>query len=585
METEGGLLFDTLMIMAAAVIFVPLATRLGMSSILGYLAAGAAVGPWGLGFVTEVEKIRHFSEFGVVFLLFIIGIEMKPARLWLMRRQVFGLGGAQVMLSGLVIGLAGWFMGLTPPVALIVGLGLALSSTAMGLQILAERGEVASAYGRAAFAVLLLQDLMVPVLLTLTPLLAQGESALTADVGKAVAEAVAVLVGAVLVGRYLLRPVFRAVARARSAEVFTATALLVVLGMALAMEHVGLSMALGAFVAGLLLAESEFRHQVEADIQPFRGLLLGLFFMAVGMSVDFGLLADSLFMVIGLVVGLMVVKAVILLPLLRAGGLALPDALKGAALLGQGGEFAFVLFSYAVGHNVMGAEVMQLLILVVSLSMALTPLAMLLGSRAAGMVAARGEAPAETPPKPPAGKEGHVIVCGFGRVGQTVARLLENQDRPYIAFDRDLDRVMQGRAAGMNVYFGDASRAEVLHAAHAADACLAVITTDDSAATARAVAQIHHHYPSLPIHARARDLSQSKVLRRSGATATVPETLESSLQLGASVLTATGISPEATASLLEEWRAEDYRILREAVDALQAAQGPVAPKEKPERDK
>ncbi|EKV31886.1 Glutathione-regulated potassium-efflux system protein KefB [Caenispirillum salinarum AK4] len=578
--TEGGVVLDTLVIMGAAVVFVPLATRLGMSSILGYLAAGAAIGPWGLGFITEVEEIRHFSEFGVVFLLFIIGIEMKPARLWLMRRQVFGLGGAQVFITGAVIGLAGWLMGLTPPVALITGLGLALSSTAMGLQILAERGEVASTYGRAAFAVLLLQDLMVPVLLTLTPLLAQTNTALSADVGKAVAEAAVVLAGAVLVGRFLLRPLFRAVAKTRSAEVFTAMALLVVLGMALAMEHVGLSMALGAFVAGLLLAESEFRHQVEADIQPFRGLLLGLFFMAVGMSVDFGLLTESLLLVIALVFGLMAVKVLILLPLLRIGGLALPDALKGAALLGQGGEFAFVLFSFALGEGVMGQDVVQLLILVVSLSMALTPLVMLLGARAAGVLAARGEAPAETPPKPPAGKEGHVIVCGFGRVGQTVARLLEDQGRAYIAFDRDLDRVMQGRSSGMNVYFGDASRAEVLHAAHASDARLVVVTTDDAAATARAVAQIHHHYPSLPIHARARDLGQSHTLRRYGATATVPETLESSLQLAASVLTATGLTAEAVTDVLETWRADDYRALREAVDAVRAPEGPVAPEQK-----
>lgn len=579
MVTEGSVVLDTLVIMGAAVIFVPLAARLGMSSILGYLAAGAAIGPWGLGLIKEVENIRHFSEFGVVFLLFIIGIEMKPARLWLMRRQVFGLGGGQVMLTGLVIGMAGWLMGLSPPVAVITGFGLALSSTAMGLQILAERGEVASAYGRSAFAVLLLQDLMVPVLLTLTPLLVQTDAGLPTNIGTAVAKAAGVLIGAVLVGRFLLRPVFRAVARARSAEVFTATALLVVLGMAVAMEHVGLSMALGAFVAGLLLAESEFRHQVEADIQPFRGLLLGLFFMAVGMSVDFGLLAESFLLVIVLVAGLIGVKVLILAPLLRLSGLTMTEALKGATLLGQGGEFAFVLFSFALSEGVMDQGTSQMLILVVSLSMALTPLVVLAGAKLAPRLASEAETPAEKPPKPQSSSHGHVIVCGFGRVGQTVARLLEARDRPYIAFDRDLDRVMRGRASGMNVYFGDASRAEVLHAAHASDASLVVVTTDDAASTARAVAQIHHHYPNLPIHARARDLGQSRVLRRYGASATVPETLESSLQLGASVLSATGLSNEEVTAVLETWRAEDYRVLREAVDAVRAPEGPVAPDE------
>lgn len=564
----GGALFELLVIMAAAALFVPLATRVGLSSILGYLAAGAAIGPWGLGLIGDVAEIRHIAEFGVVFLLFIIGIEMKPARLWIMRRQVFGLGGLQVLLSGIAIGVVGWLLGLTPAVAVVVGLGLALSSTAMGLQVLAERGELASVVGRSAFAVLLLQDLMVPLLLTLTPLLADTQVSLTGDVAVAVAEAAAVLVGAVVVGRLLMRPLFRIIAATRSAEVFTATALLVVLGMALAMEHVGLSMALGAFLAGLLLAESEFRHQVEADIQPFRGLLLGLFFMAVGMTVDFGLMAEHWAAVLALVVALMGVKILILVPLFRAFGLALPDAVKGAFLLAQGGEFAFVLFTYAVNVGTMPAATAQFLILVVSLSMAATPFVAIAGARLAGRIAASREVPAEQPPKPTS-HEGHVILCGFGRVGQTVARLLEAAKRPYIAFDRDLDRVMQGRAAGMNVYFGDASRPEVLHAAHAADACLIVVTTDDPAATARAVAHIRHHFPRLTIHARARDLMQSTALKKAGASQTVPETLEASLQLAAQVLVATGLSPEDAAAELEGWRRDDYAALVDAVTAVQ----------------
>lgn len=558
-------LLDILLIMAAAVVFVPLARRARLSSILGYLIAGAAIGPWGLGVVTEVEDIRHLAEFGVVLLLFIIGIELKPQRLWTMRRQVFGLGGLQVVLSGTVLALAAWALGLPGPAAIVGGFGLALSSTAMGLQLLSERNEMGSVHGRATFAILLLQDLMVPVLLTLTPLLAETGRGVPADIGFAVIEAAAVLAGAGLAGRFLIGPLFRAVAATRSAEVFTATALLVVLGMAWAMEHVGLSMALGAFVAGLLLANSEFRHQVEADIQPFRGLLLGLFFMGVGMSVDFGLMTEHGAAVIGVVVGLMVVKALLLLPLVRLFGLAFGDAIRAAFLLAQGGEFAFVLFSFATTVDAMDEGTAQFLILAVALSMALTPFVATAGARLAARVS-RHPPPPETPPRPES-RDGHVIICGFGRVGETVARMLEQAGRPYIAFDLDMERVQEARKAGMNVYYGDASRAQVLEAAHADHAALVVVTTDTSAATARIVAQIRHYYPDLPIYARARDPRHSRMLRHQGATATVPETLEASLQLGGIVLASTGMAAEEVAALLEGWRRDEYAPLLEAVSS------------------
>lgn len=550
-----------LILIAAAVVFVPLGRRLGVGSILGYLAAGAAIGPWVLGFVTDVEAIRHVAEFGVVFLLFLIGIEMKPRRLWTMRRQVFGMGGAQVIGTGLLLGLLAWVFEVPTEAAIVVGFGLALSSTAMGLQVLAERRELNSTAGRATFAVLLLQDLSVPVLLTLVPLLGREAHHLSGDVGLAVLNGAGILAAAMIGGRLLLRPILRLVARARTAEVFTAFALLIVLGMAWLMEHAGLSMALGAFLAGLLLADSEFRHQVEADILPFRGLLLGLFFMAVGMGIDFGLLAEDWVRVLAVVVGLMGVKFAVMAPLARAFGLSTADAVKSAGLLAQSGEFAFVLFSYAVSEGVIDPGLSQLLVLAVSLSMALTPVVVALAARLAGRLGASTEDTPEADTPTVEDGEGHVIIAGFGRVGQTVAALLDSAGRSYVAFDLDLDKVREGREHGFHVYYGDASRPEVLRAAHAGRARVVVVTMDDVGAVARTVAQIRMQHPDLPIHARARDLSHGRSLRGAGATASVPETLEASLYLGRSTLMACDVDVETIRSVIATFRDDDYAEL------------------------
>lgn len=577
MHEDASILVEILTLLGAAVLLVPLATRLRLSPILGYLAAGAVLGPWGLGLIADVADIRHIAEFGIVFLLFIIGIEMKPARLWLMRRQVFGLGGAQVMLTGALLGGVLWGLGVPVNAAIIAGLGLALSSTAMGLQILAEQREIATPVGRAAFAILLLQDLMVPLLLTLIPLLAQGGTGLGGGIGLALIEACGMLAAAVFAGRFLLRPLFRLVAGTRSSEVFTASALLVVLGMAMAMDAVGLSMALGAFLAGLLLADSEFRHQVEADIQPFRGLLLGLFFMAVGMSVDFGLLVDRWLEVLAAVLGLMLVKMLVLAPLARLTGMGWAGAVRTGALLSQGGEFAFVLFSFAAGAGAIDGNLAQILILVVSLSMVLTPLATL-GAAALARHIARTATPAADPvPVPAKDEEACIIIAGFGRVGQTVAVMVQQGGRPYIAFDLDLDRVRLGRERGFNVFYGDASRPEVLRAARAEHALLVVVTMDDQAAAARTVSQIHRQHPHLPIHCRARDLAHSKALRAEGATSTVPETLEASLQLGGTALASVGCDTDAVTAMVEAFRQDDYAALV-ALSTGAACPVPLTPK-------
>lgn len=562
-ETAATDFSRLLILIAAAVVFVPLARRLGLGSILGYLVAGAAIGPWVLGFVTDVEAIRHIAEFGVVFLLFLIGIEMKPRRLWTMRRQVFGMGGAQVLGTGALLGGVAWSLDVPAGAAIIIGLGLALSSTAMGLQVLAERRELNSNAGRATFAVLLLQDLSVPVLLTMVPLLGRDAGALGGDLGLAVLEGAGILAASLIGGRLLLRPVLRLVARAKTAEVFTAFALLIVLGMAWLMELAGLSMALGAFLAGLLLADSEFRHQVEADILPFRGLLLGLFFMAVGMGIDFGLLVGDWPRVLAVVAALIAIKFIVMAPLARVFGLSTPDSIKSAGLLAQSGEFAFVLFAYAVSEGVIAEGLSQLLVLAVSLSMAVTPLVVALAARLAGYVGTRqvAEPEADTPTVEDSDGQGHVIIAGFGRVGQTVAALLDCAGRGYIAFDLDLDKVREGREHGFNVYYGDASRPEVLRAAHAERARVVVVTMDDVGAVARTVAQIRMQHPELPIHARARDLSHGRALKGAGATASVPETLEASLYLGRSTLMACDVDVETVRTAIAGFRDNDYAEL------------------------
>ena len=376
--TETHYLTDILILLAAAIIAVSVFRRLGLGSVLGYLVAGAVVGPWGFGFIDRIEEIRNIAEFGVIFLLFIIGIELKPARLWEMRHMVFGLGTAQVVVTGLVIcGLALLF-GQPLRTAVIIGFGLALSSTAFALQILNERGEIGESHGRTAFSILLLQDLAVVPLLTLVSLLAV-KTPLLEGLELALLEAVLIIGFVILAGRYLLTPALRLVAISRTAEVFTAAALFAVLGTAWLMEEAGLSLALGAFLAGLRMAESSYRHQVVADIQPFRGILLGLFFMAVGMSVDFGLLGEHGAVITGLVFALLLIKSVILWVLCRLMGVSSADATRVALLLSQSGEFGFVIFGLATISGILADHYFHILTLLVALTMAMTPLMASLG--------------------------------------------------------------------------------------------------------------------------------------------------------------------------------------------------------------
>ena len=555
--TETHFIVDILVLLAAAVIAVPLFQRLGLGAVLGFLVSGALVGPWGLGYIAAVDEIRHLAEFGVVFLLFVIGIEMKPSRLWVMRRSVFGLGTAQVLVTGVVFTLLAQALGMPIRSALIVGFGLALSSTAFGLQILSDKGQLGTPYGRTAFAILLLQDLAIVPLMALLPLLAQRELSITEDVELAALEGVAIIVGVFVLGRLLLRPTLQIVARnRRNPEIFTATGIFLVLGAAWLTDWAGLSMALGAFLGGLLLADSRYRHQIMADIQPFRGLLLGLFFMSVGMSINFGLLGQQSLLVAGLVGGLLLLKAVLLWGLCRITGRSNAESVQVALLLAQAGEFGFILFGLANILGLLDGELFQLLLVTIALSMAATPVLTKLGELL-------GKTLASTPPTAPPSinpipaSRDHIIVAGFGRIGKHLARNLAKAKLPYLVLEINPERVTRAQALDYPVYFGDASRVEILRSAGAAHASMVVFAMDHMESIGQAVVTVREAFPGLPVYARAWDGRMAKRLTTLGVTFTVPETLASGQQLSQEVLRASGVPVEVTDRLTEgdqDWK-------------------------------
>jgi monovalent cation:proton antiporter-2 (CPA2) family protein len=524
--------------------------------VLGYLAAGVIVGPWGLGFIDRIEEIRHIAEFGVIFLLFIIGIELAPSRLWTMRRMVFGLGTAQVMVTGLAIGGLASLFGLSPKTAVITGFGLALSSTAFGLQILTERGEMGTKYGHTAFSVLLLQDLAVVPLLTLVSLLA-ADTTLLEGLEFAILEAVIVIVAVILAGRFFLSPVLRLVATSRTSEVFTAAALFAVLGTAWLMEAAGLSLALGAFLAGLMMADSHYRHQVIADIEPFRGILLGLFFMGVGMSIDFGLLREQGVLFAGLLLGLLLMKTVILWVLCRLMGVGTPDATRVSLLLSQSGEFGFVLFGLAAFSGVLPAHLFHFLTLLVALTMITTPFMAKLGEYLNRHLTGTADTHTVSTNHIDEGQP-HVIIAGFGRVGKRIARILQAAKVPYLAIDSNADLVAEGRRDGFPVFYGNASQLDVMKAAGAGQADVLVCTLDKVAPAVRLVSILRQHYPDIAIYARGRNRKHCDQLLEAGATTAISETLETSLQISATTLETMGIFEEDAAELIETFRKEYY---------------------------
>nr|WP_306673897.1 monovalent cation:proton antiporter-2 (CPA2) family protein [Tahibacter caeni] len=548
----------TVVLLAAAVIAVPIAKRFELGAVLGYLVAGAVIGPAGLKLLQNPEQIASISELGVVLLLFVIGLELSPQRLWVMRRLVFGVGFLQVVATAALIALAAYLaFGLGGKAAVIVGLGLALSSTAFGLQLLAERKELTSAHGRLAFAVLLFQDLAAIPVLAVIPVFGDEHGAAVNTV--TALQKIGVIALVVVAGRYLLRPVLRIVAGTRIPEVFTATALLVVIGTAWLMEQAGISMALGAFLAGLLLADSEYRHELESQIEPFKGLLLGLFFVSVGMAVDLGLLLREPWLVVGLTVALLLLKALVLFGAGRlAGGLDRLQALSFAAVLAAGGEFAFVVFNLAESSHVLDQRTHDVLMLVITLSMALTP----------PLVIALGRFLATQQRKPERefdrieGDAPRVIIAGFGRVGQIVARVLRAQKIPYTALENSPEQVDASRRFGSTLYFGDPSRPELLRAAQADKAEIFVLATDDPEANVRTARLVKRVYPNLKIFARARNRQHAFRLMDLSVDGVVRETFEGSLDLTRQVLEALGQPPRVAADRIARFRAHDEALLK-----------------------
>lgn len=560
MHGNGGYLGIILVFLVAAVVAVPLFRRLGLGAILGYLAAGVAIGPDGLKLVPDPEDVLAASEFGVVMLLFIIGLELSPPRLWVMRRQVFGTGGLQVLLSALAIGLAATLVADSWKAPFVIGMGLALSSTAVGLQLLAERKELTSDHGRVAFAILLFQDLVAIPLLAAIPLLGAAK-ALSRSVPPldSVVTAVVAILAVVVGGRFLLRHLLRVVARAKSVEVFTASALLVVVGNAWLMQKAGLSMGLGAFLAGVLLAESEFRHELESHIEPFKGLFLGLFFIAIGMSIDLNVIADEPALIAGGVLALLLAKTLILVAVGRfAGGLPLRSALMLGAVLAMGGEFGFVVFAEALKAGLFDAAMRDKLFVVIGLSMAATPLAMMAVAR---WLREHPVVEAEREHDPIDHEHPRVIIAGFGRVGQIVGRMLRAQKIPFTALENSAEQVDFSRRFGNKIYFGDPARPELLRAAHADRAEVFVLTTDDPDANVRTARLVKRMYPHLKVYARARNRQHAFKLMDMDVDVT-RETFHSSLAIGRKVMQALGVPADEAARNTDRFREHDEALLR-----------------------
>ncbi|MET0294433.1 MAG: cation:proton antiporter [Phenylobacterium sp.] len=570
---------DIVLFLATAGVVVPLFRRWKISPILGFLGAGALLGPYGLGqFSRQFEWLQHFTvdnpdeiaqlaEFGVVFLLFMIGLELSWERLRLMRRLVFGLGAAQVALCTAAVAGGAMLLGQPPHAAVAIGAALALSSTAIVMQILADEKRQHSQAGRATFSILLFQDLAVaPILVTLALWGRDGAEGLSPSLLLAFAPAAIGIFALVVAGRLLLRPMLRSVAKAKSEELFMAACLLVVIGAGLLSAVAGLSMALGAFVAGLLLAETEFRHEVEVTIEPFKGLLLGLFFLSVGIQLDLSLLAARPEVIVPLTLGVIALNATVIFGLGKLFRLATPAALESGLLLAGGGEFAFVILSSAMGEGVVGDEVAQTVLVASTLSMICIPLLAALAIRL-GRGRARPEGLAPEPPEATAPSERFVLVIGYGRVGRLVAEMLERHDLAWVGADRD-PRIAQGaRRGGSHLFYGDASRSEFLTRCGLPDALALVVTMDDPEAVEAVVGAARELRADLPIVARARDDRHAQRLYELGATDAVPETVEASLQLSEAVLVETGVPMGLVIASIHE-RRDEFRKALNRPDAL-----------------
>jgi monovalent cation:proton antiporter-2 (CPA2) family protein len=547
-----SLLAQIAIFLAAAVVAIPIFRRFKLGSVLGYLTAGIIIGPASLGLISSVETTQNIAQFGIVLLMFVIGLELQPSRLWVLRRSIFGLGSAQVVATTLGVGAAAFFLfGQAWQPALVIGFALSMSSTALALQLLAERGQLNSQFGRPAFSILLFQDVSVMPALALLPLLGASERS-AAPGGWLVIKFIAVLGAVIIGGRYVLRPMLRIIAASGVAEAFTAAGLLIVLGTALLVSQVGLSLSLGSFLAGVLLADSEFRHELEADIEPFKGLLLGLFFISVGMSANLGLVREKPFLIIGLTVSLVVFKILVLWAVGRVSGLS-ASASRGLGIsLPSGGEFAFVLFGLAASLRILDSQLADLLVLVVTASMVLSPVLLALYDVTFKAGESDGR-PFDTPvnlyPK--------VIIAGFGRFGQIVGRILAAKQIAFTALEASQTQVDFLRRFGNQVFYGDASRLELLRAAHAENAEVFVLAIDDVEASVKTAELIRQHFPHLKIFARARNRQHAFRLMDLNVRYVIRETLVSSLEMSVQVLEALGLSKSKATETVHRFRVYD----------------------------
>jgi glutathione-regulated potassium-efflux system ancillary protein KefC len=556
-------MIQALIYLGSAAIIVPIAVRLGLGSVLGYLIAGCIIGPWGLRLVTDAETILHFAEIGVVLMLFVIGLELDPRRLWTLRASVFGGGALQMVACGLLLGLFCMFLGLRWQVAVLIGLTLALSSTAIAMQAMNERNLTVSQMGRSAFAVLLFQDIAAIPLVAMIPLLASsGATTTLAAFSISALKVVGALAIVVLLGRYVTRPLLRFVARSGLREVFSAMALFMVFGFGLLLEEAGLSMAMGAFLAGVLLASSEYRHALESDIEPFKGLLLGLFFIGVGMSIDFGTLLENPLRIIALLFGFLAIKIITLWIVAKPLNVPRKQRRWFAVLLGQGSEFAFVIFGTARMAEVLDDSWAKSLTLAVALSMAATPLLLVLLNRLEKSGKEQAREADEIDEEQP-----RVIIAGFGRFGQIAGRLLLTSGVKMVVLDHDPDHIETLRKFGTKVFYGDATRVDLLESAGAAKAEVLINAIDDPDANMQLAELVQEHFPHLKVIARARDLDHFIRLRQLGVEQPERETFEGALKVGRRALEGLGVGSYEARERADHFRRFNTQMVEEMVPA------------------
>lgn len=565
MEHIPSWLSSAFIYLGAAVIAVPLSKYLGLGAIIGYLGAGIAIGPWGLGLVTDVENILHFAEFGVVLMLFLVGLELEPRRLWSLRRPIFGGGGAQLLGCALAIGGVALAFDVRWQIALVAALGLALSSTAIALQALQERNLLRTGSGQAGLSILLFQDMAAIPILALLPLLgdASASDAALAPMHPALKaiKIIAIIGTIILGGRLLVRPLLRWIARSKTPEIFTAAALLLVVGIATLMQATGMSMALGAFLAGVLLAESEYRRELETDLEPFKGLLLGLFFVAVGMGIDFGVLRQSPWLMAAILGGFLLLKLLVIYVLAHLMRLPLQERPVFTVLLAQGGEFAFVVFQAAAGARVLPPDTASLLTGAVALSMLLSPLLLVLIDK--WLLPRWAERNGPQLEEISEQQDAPVLIAGFGRYGQMVARLMFAHGVRCTLLDHDAEMIEAARAFGYPVFYGDATRLDLLRLSGAATARVLVVAVDEPEQSLKIVDLVHEHFPQLQIVARVRDVTHWYQLRDRGVTRLEREVFESSLRSGRTVLELLGHTPEAARQAATRFRRHNLDLLEQ----------------------